>query len=136
MVHRLPRKQIRITDLLLRTESEIADGVKHQHPVIAHIVILCPHRVYTTAADDRLVDLIVKFLYFIFHNLPHSIPFGTEWSIRQDFEIVNLYSLRDIKPICYNVRIVISMVFQLIGTHNHRLPGAVLASVFHLDFCK
>mgnify|MGYP000404694071 FL=1 len=89
MVHRLPRKQIRITDLLLRTESEFADGVKHQHPVIAHIVILCPHRVYTTAADDRLVDLIVKFLYFIFHNLPHSIPFGTEWSIRQDFEIVN-----------------------------------------------
>lgn len=84
---------------------------KHQHPVIAHIVILCPHRVYTTAADDRLVDLIVKFLYFIFHNLPHSIPFGTERSIRQDFEIVNLYSLRDIKPICYNVRIVISMVF-------------------------
>ena len=136
MVHRLPRKQIRITDLLLRTESEFADGVKHQHPVIAHIVILCPHRVYTTAADDRLVDLIVKFLYFIFHNLPHSIPFGTERSIRQDFEIVNLYSLRDIKPICYNVRIVISMVFQLIGTHNHRLPGAVLAFVFHLDFCK
>ena len=67
------------------------DGVKHQHTVIAHIVILCPHRVYTTAADDRLVDLIVKFLYFIFHNLPHSIPFGTERSIRQDFEIVNLY---------------------------------------------
>ena len=66
MVHRLPRKQLRITDLLLRTESEFADGVKHQHPVIAHIVILCPHRVYTTAADDRLVDLIVKFLYFIF----------------------------------------------------------------------
>ena len=72
------------------------------------------------------VDLIVKFLYFIFHNLPHSIPFGTEWSIRQDFEIVNLYFAPRYQT---DMLQCTNSDFHGFSTNrqnnNHRLPGAV-----------
>ena len=68
MVPRLPRQHIRIADLFLCAGSIFPDRIEHQHPVIADLIFLRPHRVDSSAPDDRLVYLVVKLLYFMVHN--------------------------------------------------------------------
>ena len=70
VVPRLARQQILLAHLLLRAVAAIADGIKHQHPVIAHPGPFGPLRIDPAALDDGVVDAAVLLSAFAFHKKP------------------------------------------------------------------